>query len=109
MRFIIALVFAALFSLPGLAEEVTPGSFIQPKGALPLRGTPPSGLTGDKGVSIGTATADAKYQVLERKTFSTVSGGETWLHVQDVNNPKNAGWIFSGTKDQPFANVTVAR
>lgn len=104
-----ALGLALMLAAAGTAcgAEIVPGSTIKPKAALPLREAPPSGLVGAKGETIGTVRPDTEYKVLEQKTFSTLLGSENWLRIQETTNPAHAGWIYSGTKEQPFGNVTA--
>jgi hypothetical protein len=80
---------------------------ITSKANLPLRDAPPGGVIGLKGDTIGQATPATTYRVIDTKTISTVLGGENWLKVQRVDDPAKQGWLFSGTKADPVANVTV--
>lgn len=104
MRFILLLCLTLALCVHGFAQDIAPGKIIQPKAALPLRTAPPSGLFGVTGNDIGVASPSTQYQVLEQKTFSTVTGGETWLRIKAPDS-RVTGWIYSGSKAEPLANV----
>jgi hypothetical protein len=89
------------------AQQVEPGAVVTPKSALTLRAAPPGGFIGLKGDTIGTVTPNETYKVLEKKSISTVLGGENWLKLQSVNDASKQGWVFTGTREAPTANVTI--
>ena len=100
---------AAVFLIPadGRAQDVTPGTIVTPKGDLTLRDAPPGGLIGLKGDAIGNVTPSTNYKVIEQKSISTILGGENWIKLQPVGDPSKSGWVFSGTKSSPAANVQI--
>jgi hypothetical protein len=92
---------------PAQAQDVGPGAIISPKADLPLRNAPPGGLIGLKGDTIGQASPANSFRVIDKKTISTVLGGENWLKLQRVDDASKQGWVFSGTKADPVANIHV--
>jgi hypothetical protein len=95
----------AASSISSPAAEM--GDLITPKGHLTLREAPPGGFLGLKGEAVGTITPDKSYKVLDKKSFSTIFGGEQWLKVQAVEDSAKQGWIYTGPKNDPNANVHV--
>jgi hypothetical protein len=89
------------------AQQVNPGAVVTPKGTLALHAAPPGGVIGLKGDEIGKVQPNEAYRVLDKKSISTVLGGENWLKLQSVNDASKQGWVFTGTKDAPTANVTI--
>jgi hypothetical protein len=106
MRFSSALLMVVLVPAASLAQEIAPGAIIRPKGELPMRDTPPGGLLGLKGNEVGVARQGTEYKVLEQRSITTVLGGQKWLKVQEVNDQRKQGWIFSGPQDASVSNVT---
>lgn len=103
----LALAVMAIVCSSVYAQDVSPGAVISPKGDLPLRDAPPGGLIGLKGDTIGKVTPQTTYKVIDKKSISTIFGGENWLKVQRVDDASAQGWVFTGTKGDPSANVTV--
>jgi hypothetical protein len=89
------------------AQDVVPGAIITPKGDLPLRDAAPGGLIGLKGDAIGSVTPQVEYKVIDKKSISTIFGGENWLKVQKIDDASKQGWVFTGTKSNPTANISV--
>ncbi|HLH94123.1 MAG TPA: hypothetical protein VKW08_03305 [Xanthobacteraceae bacterium] len=105
MLSLVALTLAA--AIPSRAQQADIGAVVTPKGTLPLRTAPPGGLIGLSGDAIGSVAPDQSYKVLDKKSISTILGGENWLKVQSVTDASKQGWVFTGTKDSPTANVTI--
>ena len=101
---------AALIVWPqaGLAQSnsaIGTGSVVRPLAPLPLRDAPPEGLLGAKGDIVGQASTNHDYRILDQKTISTILGRQMWLNVQDTTS-RQIGWVYSGSDDRPFQNVT---
>jgi hypothetical protein len=96
-----------LIALSSVAAQDLQGSLIKPKGDLPLLQAPPGGFTGFAGGAVGKATPDKSYRVLNEKNISTVFGGEKWLEIQGIDDPSKRGWVYTGSKSDPNANVEV--
>lgn len=92
-------------SLAQSSGAIAIGSVVQPIALLPLRDAPPEGLLGAKGETVGEASPDHSYRVLNEKTINTVLSRQTWLYVQDITS-RQTGWVYSGSDDRPFQNVT---
>jgi hypothetical protein len=103
------LVVAATFAVAtsSYAQQPELGAVVKPKGDLPLRDAPPSGFLGLKGDVIGTATPDKTYKVIDAKSISTFFGGENWIKLQNMADQTKVGWVYSGTKDVPDANIVM--
>jgi hypothetical protein len=109
VTFAFILVFVTTVPAVCIAQDLQLGATVKAKADLPLRESPPSGFFGQKGNEIGVVTPANPYIVLDTKTFSTIGGGETWLKVINKSDPSKSGWIFSGSKTDPLANITMAR
>jgi hypothetical protein len=92
---------------PSLAQQAQIGAVVTPKGALQLRAAPPGGLIGLTGQVVGTMEPSQSYKVLDKRSISTVLGGENWLRVQSVTDASKQGWVFTGNNNSPTANVTI--
>ena len=99
----------SILALPvsGQAQGVEPGAVVTPKADLTLRDAPPGGLIGLKGDAIGSVTPTMTFKVIDKRTISTILGGENWLKVQGVDDASKQGWVFGGTKSEPIANINV--
>lgn len=78
-----------------VADKIAPSDFVQPKGQLPLRETPP-GWFQFKGDKIGTVDPSNRYIVLEEKTVPSIFGAEQWIKLQSIASETPAGWVYSG-------------
>ena len=103
------LLLSAALVMPGTpahSQNVELGAIVTPKAQLQLRDAPPSGFIGLKGDPIGTASPSTNYKVIDKHSISTIFGGENWLKVQSTDKTQE-GWVFSGTKNEPSANVKI--
>ena len=89
------------------AQDLSGTWLIKPKGDLTLHRAPPGGITGLAGSDIGKITPDKSYKVLNEKSISTILGGEKWLEVQSIDDPSKRGWVYTGSKSDPNANVEI--
>lgn len=90
------------FAQTGLLKGGTP---VKPIAPLPLQQSPPQGYFSFKGQQVGTATPGATYIVVETRMVPTLNGQDTWLLVQNRDNPKQTGWIYTGSDGNPYQNV----
>jgi hypothetical protein len=92
---------------PAFAQTaaVAVGSTVKTIAPLPLQQSPPQGYFSFKGQQVGTATPGTTYIVVETKVVPTLNGQDTWLQVQNRDNPKQTGWIYTGSDANPYQNV----
>jgi len=102
---ICALLCSAAASAFAQTAAVTVGSTVKPIAPLPLQQAPPQGYFSFKGDQIGTTTTAKTYTVIDKKTVPTLFGQDTWLQVQNKADPKQTGWIYTGSDAKPYQNV----
>lgn len=102
---ICALLCGAAGPVPAQTAAVAVGATVKPIAQLPLQQSPPQGYFGFKGDQIGTTTTAKTYTVIDKKTVSTLFGSDTWLQVQNKADPKQTGWIYTGSDARPYQNI----
>lgn len=81
------------------------GSIVKPIAALPLQQSPPQGYFAFKGQQVGVVTPGTAYVVIETRTVPTLSGQDTWVQVQNKADPRQTGWIYTGSDANPYQNI----
>ena len=100
------IVSAWLQLLPAQADDaIGSGAKVHPIAALPLRTSPPEGFLGTTGSVVAQTDPAHTYFVVGEKTIQTVAGQQMWLNVKDMTS-NQVGWIYTGSGNQPFQNVT---
>lgn len=94
-------------AVPASAQtaSVTVGSTVKTIAPLPLQQSPPQGYFSFKGDQVGTTAKANTYTVIDKRTVSTLFGSDTWLQVQNKADPKQTGWIYTGSDAKPYQNV----